>query len=137
MTKPFYQLRADLVRWGNRLLLGLNAVVLLAGLWVVGAFGLQHDQRGWTYQDLVAVLLTAIGVLLAIVALFVAVLAIWGYSALKEAAAEVAAKKAERVADKVAREVAGPIAARAGAEASNTVDPDGADGLVNELKENG
>lgn len=131
--KTFHQLKADLLRWLNRLLLVMNIVVLCGGLWVVGAFGLQHDPSGWTYQDLVSVLLTAIGVLLAIVALFVAVLAIWGYSALKEAAAEVAAKKAEQVA----REVAGPIAARAGAEASNTVDPDGADGLVSELKENG
>jgi len=117
--------REDIVRWGNRLLFLLNLALLAVATWFVGTRGLDAPTGGWTYQELVATLLTAIGVLLAIVAFFVALLAIWGYNSLKESASTVAAARAEIVADRVAREVAGPIAARVGAEASNTVDDDG------------
>lgn len=107
-----YRIRAEFRRWGNRLLLGLNLVVLAGGLWVIGAFGVKHDAGGWSYQDLVSILLTAIGVLLAIVALFVAFLAIWGYTTLKELAANIARDAAEKEARRVAASTAETVAAR-------------------------
>lgn len=61
--------------------------------------------NGLEWKDFVSILLTALGVMLAVMTLFLAVLAIWGFNSLKE--------EAIRVARTAAMETAGPVAAQA------------------------
>jgi len=122
-----WSLQGDIARWGNRLSIVLNLSMMGAGAYFIATRGLETPSGSWTYADLVSILLTAVGVLLAIVALFVAVLAIWGYTAIREAAADAATKVASVVAERVARDTASTVASRVGASTSETVDTSEAD----------
>lgn len=93
----------------------LNAAILAFFLYWLAHNGWRSpDSTGIEYKDLVAILLTALGVMIAVLTLFLAVAAIWGYAQLKEEAKRKAKEKARqkatevatRVAEKVAREVA-------------------------------
>jgi hypothetical protein len=54
------------------------------------------------YKDFVSILLTALGVMIAVAALFVAFFAIWGYKSAKELISEIAEKAARDTAQSVA-----------------------------------
>ena len=57
-----------------------------------------HFEAPWSGPDLVVIVLTAATLVLTCVALFVAVLAIWGYATIKSKAEEVASQTAREVA---------------------------------------
>lgn len=89
--------------WGNRLTLLLNVVLFGIAFWFVCTRGLQSAPQGFSYQDLITILLTAIAVILAAVTIFVALVALWGYTALKENAKAAAEKVARDTAEETAR----------------------------------
>lgn len=72
------------------------------------------------YKDFISIVLTALAVIIAALTVFVAVAAIWGFTALREearataerVATSTASGTAERLATKIAREVAESVAAR-------------------------
>jgi hypothetical protein len=67
------------MNWPNRFGFIANfALCLMAGYFIL-RHGLDSPQATWSYSDLVAVLLTAIGVILTTLGLGIAALAIWGY----------------------------------------------------------
>jgi hypothetical protein len=49
---------------------------------------LAQTSEGWSYADLVVVMLTAVGVLVATLGIGVAILAVWGYAKIAENAVE-------------------------------------------------
>ncbi|MFZ2287776.1 MAG: hypothetical protein WAV93_12385 [Bacteroidales bacterium] len=100
----------EVVNWATRIILASNVLLFAFLIWAVAARGLQPAPADWKYQDLVTILLTAVAVILAAVTLFIAILAIWGYTALKDAA--------EKEARKVATDVAQSVAAREARAAS-------------------
>lgn len=104
-------------QWGNRLLLFLNIALLLVLGAYLGTRGFSQPSAGWEYKDLVAVLLTAVGVLLAATTLFVGILAIWGYTTIRESAERSANATAEAAAKAVAADVARAVASREALEA--------------------
>ena len=63
-------------------------------------------QPALEYKDFVSILLTAVGLLITVLALFLALAAFWGYQGIKLEAARVAAEVAERVAPPVAARTA-------------------------------
>lgn len=89
------------------------AVSLWGVAWLNGGFlilpiftGPPVPEPGLEYKDLVAILLTALGVMIAILALVLAAAAIWGYGQIKEEAARKAEAVAREISPKVAREAA-------------------------------
>ena len=66
------------------------------------------DSEGVEYKDLVVIILTALGVMIAVATIVLAALAIWGFSTLREEASRIA----REVAPAAAREAAEPVAAR-------------------------
>ncbi|MDP3117973.1 MAG: hypothetical protein Q8N19_12765 [Phenylobacterium sp.] len=96
--------------WGNRLLLLVNTVLFGLALWFVCTRGLQSAPQGFSYQDLVTILLTAIAVILAAVTVFVALTALWGYTALKESAKIAAEQVARDIAEETAKSTAADAA---------------------------
>lgn len=82
--------------------------VLFFGLMFWGG-SLDTKAGGMGYSDFVAILLTAIAVLITTLAAFLAIAAIWGYQQIKEAAE----KRAVEVAENVAARTAEPVANRA------------------------
>lgn len=93
-----------MIRWANRILLMMNAILIVFGLLYFGFHGLDLHPNGIEYKDLITIILTAIAVLLASVTIFVALMAIWGYTSIREAA--------EKSAREVATDVAQTVAAR-------------------------
>jgi hypothetical protein len=98
------------MRWANRALFIVN-VVLAIGL---GWFYLANASPslsavpppGLDWKDYVSILLTIVTIVLAAVALFIAVAAIWGYAAIRQHAEEIATAAAVETATRVARAVA-------------------------------
>ncbi len=93
----------SVAEWGNRLTLLLNVVLFGLAFWFISTRGLQAAPQGFSYQDLVTILLTAIAVILAAVTIFVALVALWGYTALKENAKAAAEKVARETAEETAK----------------------------------
>lgn len=96
--------------WANRLLLLFNVILLALGGWFVATRGISPAPKGWSYQDLITILLTAIAVLLAAVTVFIALAALWGYNTLKESAKSTAETIAREVAEQAARSTATKVA---------------------------
>lgn len=116
---------AILARWGNRLLLAANLVLFAWILSIIARQDVSPGNSGIVYQDLISILLTALGVILAIVTLFIAGLAIWGYSALRNGAERIANDVAVSTATRVATDVARATAAREATSVDTlAVDPD-------------
>lgn len=114
-----------MIRWANRILFTLNAILL-----VFAAFYLGHHRLGFgdgeiEYKDLITIILTAVAVLLAAVTIFVALMAIWGYNSLRD--------EATRVAVKTAANVARVVAARESVTMSGVVTRDGEADDIDEL----
>jgi hypothetical protein len=74
------------------LLSAINIALFLAGLYFIMTRGVAFGQ-GWSAVELVTVMLTALGVMVAVLTLFVAILAVWGFTRLSEEAKD----KAEHV----------------------------------------
>lgn len=96
------------------------AVINVAGIsvcaWLLSRTGFSGSivQQGATtpsidYKDYTAILLTALGVMIAVLTLFLAIAAIWGYSQIKREATDWAKKTAKDIAEKTAKEEAGKI----------------------------
>lgn len=100
----------SIAEWGNRLTLLLNLVLFGLAIWFISTRGLQEAPKGFSYQDLVTILLTAIAVILAAVTIFVALVALWGYTALRENAKAAAEKVARETAEEAARAEATAVA---------------------------
>ncbi len=91
--------------WGNRILTGVNVciflILIVSFMWPGAKFS-----EAWTAPALASVALTAATVVLAAVALGAALLAVWGYTTLREHARNIAEAVASDVAGRVASEVA-------------------------------
>ncbi len=103
--------------WSNRLLFFTNVVLILFLIWAFVSRGLGAPPANSSYSDLVTIMLGAIAVILAAVTVFIAILAIWGYTALKEGAEKEARTVATDVARAIATDVAQSVATREAREA--------------------
>ncbi len=80
-------------------------VCLLATFWYylhLNRHAILTPSNGIEYKDLVSLLLAALSAMIAVLTIFLAVAALWGYTALKEGAHKVAAQEARDVAATVA-----------------------------------
>ena len=94
-----------MTRWGNRVLLFLNIVLLLGSILYFGTHPLHKSDDGIEYKDLISIILSVLAVILGALTIFVAVLAIWGYNSIREESFRAAGVAAEATARKVAEEV--------------------------------
>jgi len=80
----------------NRTVLILNMIALGLLLWALGAKYFPPPVPGaWSYADIVAVILTALGVMLSAVTLAVALVAIWGFQTIRRSAGSAALRAAQ------------------------------------------
>ena len=93
-----------MARWANRILLLLNVIALMIAIRYFGLWPLLPNTDGIEYKDLITIILAALAVILAAVTIFIAVMAVWGYNAIRESA--------EKAAREVAKDVAQTVAAR-------------------------
>lgn len=105
--------RDDLARWGNRVLLSVN-IALTVILVIFFSTRKLNTSDNIEYKDLIVIVLTALAVLLAVVTLFVAALAIYGYATLRDLAVQTAKSTAEEVAPPAAAREAEAIMQREG-----------------------
>lgn len=107
-----------------------------------------HETNSLEYKDLIAIILTALAVMIAVATVVLAALAVWGFAALREEASSRAAREARKVALKigkeakerataVAKEVAETVAARTTRDALpvGTTGPD-AESIANAMDGN-
>lgn len=96
------------MRW-VLLILGPLCVTLAVALWfVLYRTGLKVPPGDFTitYVDLITISLTALSILLTAMAIFLAIAAVWGFSAIKDEAVREATKAAQRkIEDRVKDEV--------------------------------
>jgi len=92
------------VHWTSKFFIVVNVFLgwLLVGYMVSRHIGYGGDIKG---ADLVTILLTALAVMLAILTIFLASLAVWGYASIREASDRIAKDVASEVAKKTATEV--------------------------------
>jgi len=90
--------------WINRILLGVNVVMFVVLLLFFVTRGASFSPP-WDGPAVVTIVLTAVTVVLGAVALGVALLAVWGYSALREHAGNIADKAATAAADKAVQKL--------------------------------
>lgn len=107
------------MHWPSKLFIGANVL----GVWLLVGYMVSRNVEaggGIDGADLVTIVLTALAVMLAILTIFLASLAVWGYASIREAAGRIAAEVAERiaaeVAEKTAKETAAEVAARTSRE---------------------
>lgn len=86
----------------NILLSAINLALFAGGAYFVVTRGVVQGQ-GWSPVELVTVMLAALGVMVAVLTLFVGVLAIWGFGRLSEEARDKAEKVAQTVAEREMR----------------------------------
>jgi len=73
--------------WGNKLFTAINTVLFIAFLILLDSQGAALIKPGdWKYEDLVAVLLTTVGVIVAFIGMIIAIGAIWGYQSIRSIA---------------------------------------------------
>ena len=89
-------------RWAFGLLVACNIALLVGAGWYVATRGVTAE-KGWTPESLVTIVLAALAVLLAVVTIFLAAFAFWGYNALRRGSETMSAQVAERVAREVAQ----------------------------------
>jgi hypothetical protein len=79
------------MRWVGLAIGVTNLIVFVALLFLLSAKGANVIQPGaWEYKDLIAILLTAVSVIVTFIGFIVAVAAIWGFQTLKGMAEEKA-----------------------------------------------
>lgn len=76
------------------------AILIMASLFLIfhRGFSVEDGRQVIDYKDFVSILLTAIAVMIAILTIFIAAAAVWGFSALKDEACRVARSEANQVA---------------------------------------
>ena len=90
--------------WVGRCFVGLNVLAawaLLAYI-VTRGFSLGTAAAPFTSVEFISLILGALAVMIAVLTVFLAVLALWGYNSLREAAREIATAEAKRTAEEVA-----------------------------------
>src|SRR5438045_3935760 len=104
------------MRFANFVMFAINLLLFgLVGYFVV-SHGLAAPPANWEYKDLIAIILTALGAILTTLAIVIGLMAIWGYSSIRDAAVRAAQTRAEEIAAQVATDTAEPIATRVAAE---------------------
>ena len=94
--------------WINRVFVITNTILFVLFIYSICARPIIPFEDGWKYQDFVTILLACCAVILAGVTIFVALIAIWGYNAIREAAE----KASREVASDIAKDIAQVVAAR-------------------------
>ncbi len=121
---------------------GFQFFMFILNLAVIATLVFLAWNSGWTfdkgsssieYKDFVSILLTALGVMVTILGLFLAALAIYGFEAIRQEARAIAKNEAARVAKEtaqpVARGVAQSVAARSTQVVQRQSSPEKADGI--------
>lgn len=93
----FWKAFASFMAIVNAILIGILFVYIRANRHAV-----MTPTNGLEYKDFLSILLTALGVMIAVLTLFLAVIAIWGFSALRDEARRIALEEARRTAGSVA-----------------------------------
>lgn len=88
-------------KWVGKAFLLLNLMAAWALVAYIVSRGFQPD-NAFTPTDLISIVLSALGVTLAVLTIFLAILAFWGYNSFKDVAKEVATKVARQTAEEVA-----------------------------------
>lgn len=96
----------------------MNLLSAWALIWFMATRGFRSTEE-YDGAELVSIILTAIGLIVAAMPIFLALLAFWGYSSLNELVRVTAEKKAAEVAKDIASEVAAEVASRAARAASD------------------
>lgn len=122
---------------GNILWFFVNLTLAVILLVFIGSHGLTTPPKGWEYKDLLTIILTALTALLAGLAIFIGVLAIWGYNSIRDAAERAAERAADARAERTARTVAETVATRVAEEVATRSAPlqDRTDDLTAALSE--
>jgi len=89
--------------WGSRLLLALNGALVAVALWLIVRPG-ATTQAPWSGPDLAMLILAVATLMLAVVALLVAGLGIWGYTTIQKRVETIATEVATRAAQDATRE---------------------------------
>src|SRR5690348_8449141 len=76
------------MNWPNRFAFLANFGLFLMLAYFLFSHGLEGTPEGWTYADLVVVMLTAVGVIVASLGIGIAIIAVWGYSKITDNAVE-------------------------------------------------
>lgn len=108
----------------------LNFALLACLIYLFGSRG-YIEGAGFTAAELVTIVLAAVSVLITALGIFIALLAIWGYQSLHATAGEIGEKAAREKAEKLVPELIAEHFARIDAE------NDGADYGAAATKENG
>ncbi len=90
----------------NVLLSAVNLALFSIGAYFMFTRGIGKN-GGWTPVELVTIMLTALGVMVAVLTLFIAILAVWGFSRLSDEARDKAEKVAKIVAEQETRHYLG------------------------------
>lgn len=93
------------MHWLSKIFIGANVV----GVWLLVGYMVSRNAEsggGIGGADLVTIVLAALAVMLAILTIFIASLAVWGYASIREAAGKIAADVAQNTAKMTATEVA-------------------------------
>lgn len=104
----------------NVIILIVNVVILLTAVGVSVHQGVTPGP-GLSWESFAAILLGSAAVIVTAVTAFIAIVAIWGYNSIREAAKEqarqAAGEQARRVAEEIARDVSATVAKREAAQA--------------------
>lgn len=85
----------------NLLFFLVNLALMALAIYFVSSRGINND--GWSSSELLTVMLAALGVMIAVLTLFLGGLAIWGYTQLESEARRIADQTAKRVAEETAK----------------------------------
>jgi Na+/melibiose symporter-like transporter len=110
------------IKWSSRSTLGVNVFLLMCSAYLFLASGPAPEKPIIEWKDYVTILLTVVTIVMGAAALLIAMVAIWGYTSLREHAENTARKAGEEAATKTAREVAQAVAARTALDALNSLD---------------
>jgi hypothetical protein len=96
------------------------ATLVLCGF-LIWRSGLSYKEPVGTleYKDLIAIILSALGVMIAILAALVAIAAVWGFKQIQSDVTEAARNMARQIAETEARKVAEQTATRVSTELGN------------------
>lgn len=82
-------------KWGFGLLIVVNLALFAFLLYLLGGRPIAHPAEGWNWTDFITVQLAVVTVVLGVLALFVAVAAVWGYNELRGGAERISHRTAE------------------------------------------
>jgi hypothetical protein len=81
------------MNWANRLALTANLAIFVMAVLFIGKYGLSPGPgTTWHYSDLVVIVLTAVGVLITALGVGIAIMALWGYQKITDHAVDQSLK---------------------------------------------